>query len=149
MSSDAPALAARLRRFADSVQQQAKVDNVRPDDPMGPTYEFQAASAEFLAEVAERNRTLPPEAVDELLARVEKAARDEVRRGLPALGRHLDRRTVAVAACALLLAATLGGTAGWWWRGETVVLALDAGVVSTMPDGRRYVSVWIPPAERR
>jgi hypothetical protein len=102
-----------------------------------------------MADLAEKARMLSPEAEADLVGRVEKASERAVGRGLPALGRHLDRRTVAVAACVLLLAATLGGAAGWWWRGETVVLALDAGVLTTMPDGRRYVSMWLPPVERR
>jgi hypothetical protein len=135
MADGSPSLAVRLRRSA-------KAAGIHDSDPMAPF-------VEAMAELAEKARMLSPDAEADLVGRVEKASERAVGRGLPALGRHLDRRTVAIAAGSAALCLLIGGAAGWWWRGETVVLALDAGVLTTMPDGRRYVSMWLPPAERR
>jgi hypothetical protein len=119
----------------DRLRSAARAAGILPGDPMEPF-------VEAMADLAEQARVLSPEAEEKLVQRV--AA--EVRRGLPALGRELSRRTAAIAACALLLAAALGGAVGWWAKGETVVVALEHGVIRDA-SGRRYIAVWIDPPQ--
>ena len=122
----------------DRLRYSAKAAGIEPGDPLAPF-------VETLAETVEGLRVVSPEAEADLARRVEAA----VARGLPALGRHLDRRTWAVAACGAALFLALGGAAGWALRGETVVVSMEACAVSDR-DGRPYVSCWIgQPAARR